>query len=89
MRYICKTVAVCLLILLMALGTAMAVGFERYDVSGVPDPSNKVVENANRNVYGAIKQASFSDHVPAVLDEISFFVRDVLGQFGLGHDKDQ
>lgn len=87
MRYILKSVIVVMLICFIASGIALAVGFEKYDVSGTPDPSNKVVQYGSKNVYGAINEASLTDKLPAALDEISFFVKDILGQFGLSEGK--
>ena len=83
MRYVMKSVIVLLLICFVASGIALAVGFERYDVSGTPDPSNKVIQYGTKNTYGAIKDASLTDKLPAALDEVAFFVKDLLGQFGL------
>jgi hypothetical protein len=81
MRYVIKSMAVILLLFLLSLGTALAVGFEKYDISGAPDSSNRALEN------GAMKQSSIIDKAPAAIDEITFFVRDILGQFGLGEIK--
>ena len=83
MRYVTKTVVLAFLICFVASGIAMAVGMERYDVSGNPDPSNKVVKYGSGNIYGALKEASMTDKLPNALDEIAFFVKDLLGQFGL------
>ncbi len=87
MRYAMKLTAVSAFVLMLAIGTAFAVGMEKYDASGAPDTSNKVVENGTKNVYGALKQVSLVDKVPVVLDEISFFVKDLLEQFGLADGK--
>ncbi len=83
MRYVIKTVVLVILMCVVASGIALAVGMEKYDVSGTPDPSNKVIKYGSNNVYGAIKDASMTDKLPAALDEIAFFVKDILGQFGL------
>lgn len=89
MRSVIRTLTVGIFILLIASGLALAVGVEKYDASGVPDAANKVEENGSKNVYGALKQVSFVDRVPAVIDEIAFFVKDILGQFGLVDSKNE
>lgn len=89
MRYVMKTIAIGILFLFLTSGPVLAVGMEKYDVSGAPDTANKVVENGNANVYGALRQASFVERVPAVIDEIAFFVKDILGQFGLAESKSE
>lgn len=82
---ICGTVA---LITLLSAGTVMAVGYEKYDSSG--NPISKPENNAKQaeSVSSAIQEATFSQKYPQIIDEVTFFIRDVLSQFGLTENKD-
>ncbi|MBM3301981.1 MAG: hypothetical protein FJY85_18760, partial [Deltaproteobacteria bacterium] len=42
-----------------------------------------------RGLYDAIKKATFIEKGPALIDEVAFTIKDVLGQFGLGNGTDR
>lgn len=82
MRFYVAILALAVAVILVQPHGASAVGYERYEVSnghvsrsGVPPKS------------GALKKATFWEKCPAVLDDVAFFVRDVLSQFGLAEHR--
>jgi hypothetical protein len=83
MRYSAKVVAMSLLIVLVAVGGALAVGYERYNADGKSEGQVKASATARPDLCAAVKQATFVEKAPAVLDEVAAFIKDVLAQFGL------
>jgi hypothetical protein len=63
--------------------TALAVGYERYEVSASEPVESKSVGQSSQNLYKAIQNATFMEKYPAMIDEVALFVKDVLSQFGL------
>jgi hypothetical protein len=87
MRYGTKVVAIGILIVLVAVGGALAVGYERYNAEGTPDGQIKANATASPDVFTAVKQATFVEKVPAVLDDVAVFIKDFLAQFGLSDNR--
>jgi len=87
MRYGTKVVAIGILIVLVAVGGALAVGYERYNAEGTSDGQIKANATASPDVFTAVKQATFVEKVPAVLDEVAAFIKDFLAQFGLTENR--
>jgi len=88
MRYGTKVVAIGILIVLVAVGGALAVGYERYNAEeGTSNGQVKVNATASPDVFTAVKQATFVEKVPAVLDEVAAFIKDFLAQFGLTENR--
>jgi len=83
MRLGVTVIAAALVISLAGIQSALAVGYERYDTSGVPRDRTPVYPQTTKGFYQAAKKASLVDKCPEVLDEVAFFVRDVLSQFGI------
>lgn len=82
MKFFVLMVAVALALLAFQPNQASAVGYERYDVSnghltkpGVPQQND------------APKKPAIWEKYPALLDDVAFFVRDVLSQFGLAEHR--
>ena len=70
----------------LLLGTVglHAVGYESHDAR-VDRPSQaRVYPKTGQGVCEAIKDASFVQKYPEIIDEVAFAVRDILSQFGLG-----
>lgn len=88
MRSLGKIFGIIALITFLSAGVVMAVGYEKYDSSGNPisKPENKVKQA--ECVSSAIQEATFSQKYPQIIDEVTFFIRDVLSQFGLTENKD-
>jgi len=78
-----------LLFILTASHSVYAVGYERYEVNGAQETQSKAKSDGAEGLAQAVKQATFVEKVPAVLDQVAFFVRDVLAQFGLKTDKNE
>lgn len=79
-----RTLMIALTVLLMAAGTAAAVGYETRDtakpgVSSPKAPSGYTFSGA----YRAIKDATFVEKYPAVLDEAAAAIKTLLSQFGI------
>jgi hypothetical protein len=89
MRYGTKVVAIGILIVLVAAGGVLAVGYERYNAEGQSDGQIKANATASQDVFTAVKQATFAEKVPAVLDEVAAFIKDLLAQFGLSENRAQ
>jgi hypothetical protein len=87
MRYGTKVVAIGVLIVLVAAGGALAVGFERYSAEASSDTQIKANGNGRSDFCVAVKKATFLEKVPAVLDEAADVIKDVLAQFGLAQNK--
>ena len=83
MRYGTKVVAIGILIVLIAAGGALAVGYERYNAEAPSEGQVKANANANPDLCAAVKKATFVEKAPALLDEVAAFVKDILAQFGL------
>ncbi len=82
MRYGTKVIAIGVLIVLVATGGALAVGYERYNAEGLSEAQIKGKANGNQDFCAAVKKASFMEKAPAVLDEVAAFIKDLLAQFG-------
>lgn len=77
-----------LMFVLTASHSVYAVGYERYPANGVEETQSKAKSDEAEGLCQAVKQAAFVEKVPAMLDQVAFFVRDVLAQFGLTTEKD-
>jgi len=78
-----------LLFVLATSHSVYAVGYERYEVNGAQVTQSQTKSDASEGLCHTLKQATFLEKVPAVLDQVAFFVRDVLGQFGFNTDNHQ
>lgn len=78
-----KAVLIAVVVVFAATSSVLAVGYERYVVNGSarPVPIDRVKRYAS--LENALKQASFCEKYPKVLDEVAFTVKDILSQFGL------
>lgn len=83
MRYGTKVIAIGILIVLIAAGGALAVGYERYNVEGPSQGQVKAKANVNHDLCAAVKKATFVEKAPALLDGVAAFIKDVLAQLGL------
>jgi len=72
-----------LIVLLIAAGGVLAVGYESYGVKTDRQSTTKVYPRTEQGLYDALKNASFVEKYPAYIDELAFTVRDILSQFGL------
>lgn len=88
MKFSIVVLAVALVFLVAVHSDVYAVGYERYEVNGGREQQVKSTASNGKGLYKAVKDATFVDKVPAVLDEVAFFVRDILGQFGLRSHRD-
>lgn len=87
MRYGTKVIAIGVLIVLVATGGALAVGYERYNAEAPSDARIKAKANGSHDFCAAVKKASFVEKAPAVLDEVAAFIKDLLAQFGLTENR--
>jgi len=89
MRYGMKIVAIGLMIVLVATGGALAVGYDRYDAEAPSNGQIKANGAAQPDFCSALKKATFVEKAPAILDEAAAFIKDILAQFGLTGNKDR
>ncbi len=87
MRSFAKICGIILLITLLSVSLVMAVGYEKYDSSGNPITGTEKDSNQEQSVSSALQKATFADKYPEVIDEVAFFIKDVLSQFGLTENK--
>jgi hypothetical protein len=66
-----------------ASGSAFAVGYERYTVDGTPKRITHSSAKSCKSLDRALAEATFLKKYPGWIDEASFFVKDVLSQFGI------
>lgn len=60
--------------------SALAVGYERYEVSGGKVKSKG---DTRTTLTESLKKATFCEKYPALLDGTALAIKDLLGQFGL------
>jgi hypothetical protein len=83
MRLLAAVICLSFLVVAIASNSAFCVGFERQDASSSSPAGSKEVKQNGQGLSSALKEASFFDKYPAVLDEIASTVREVLSQLGL------
>lgn len=89
MRSFAKVFGIIALITLLSVNVAMAVGYEKFDSSGNPISKTENGPKYGEGVGSAIEQATFAKKYPQMIDEVTFFIKDVLSQFGLTENKTQ
>ncbi len=72
-----------LIVLLLAAGSVLAVGYESYGTTVDRQSRTKVYPRTEKGLCEALTKASFVEKYPAIVDELAFTVRDILSQFGL------
>lgn len=87
MRVRILVIAMALLLLCAGTGNVLAVGYESYNTAGCSQAKPKIYPQTERGLYDAIKQASFLEKCPLVIDEVAFAVKDILSQFGLAKSR--
>ncbi len=83
MRKLRKALALALVALFAASGSAIAVGYERYTVDGTPKRVTPAKAKSCTTLNGALAEATFLKKYPHWIDEAAFFVKDILSQFGI------
>ncbi len=87
MRSFAKICGIIILITLLSVSLVMAVGYEKYDSSGNPLTETEKDSAQEQSVSSALQKATFADKYPELIDEVTFFIKDVLSQFGLTENK--
>lgn len=67
----------------VGIQAALAVGYERYEVSASEQVESKASGQSSPSLYKAIQNATFVEKYPAIIDEVALFVKGVLSQFGI------
>lgn len=88
MRFLRRTLAVAVIAFFLATGTALAVGYNKYEVDDSSQVNYAAKAKKPSSLPEALKEASFIDKCPAVLDGIASFVKEILGQFGIVQSQD-
>ena len=83
MKYLGTIITISVMVLVLAAGNALAVGYERYEPGGSSAVGTAKATSARPDLYTALKDASLVEKCPALLDQATSFVKDILGQFGL------
>ena len=89
MRSFAKVFGIIVLISFVSVNVVMAVGYEKYDSSGNPMSKTENSAKSDENIGSAIEKATFVKKYPQIIDEVTFFIKDVLSQFGLTENKTQ
>jgi len=89
MRSFGKVCGIIVLIMFISVNVVMAVGYEKYDSSGNPISNTENGSKQTESLGSAVEQATFAKKYPQIIDEVTFFIRDVLSQFGLTENKTQ
>lgn len=89
MKFSATILAIALVFLVAVQSNVYAVGYERYEVNGSEEKQAKSTASSGKELYKAVKEATFVEKVPVVIDEVAFFIRDILGQFGLRSHRDK
>jgi len=87
MRSYAKIFGMIIVITLLSVTLAMAVGYEKYDSSGNPISGTENGSKQEPSVSSALEKATFADKYPELIDEFTFFIKDLLSQFGLTENK--
>ena len=87
MRSFAKVLGIIALITFLSVNVVMAVGYEKYDSSGNPVSKTENGVKNGEGVGAALEKATFAQKYPEIIDEVAFFIRDVLSQFGLTESK--
>jgi len=78
-----------LFLLVSGTETIRAAGYQRLDTQVAQQKARDRFPQTQRGLYDAIKKATFIEKGPALIDEVAFTIKDVLGQFGLGNGTDR
>lgn len=87
MRLLNLLLVVALLTLILGTGYASAVGYDRYEVNNGAAAKSTAKPAPTTDLGAAVREASLVDKCPAVIDQVVFFVKDILGQFGIAKPK--
>ncbi|MBI5568313.1 MAG: hypothetical protein HY914_00055 [Desulfomonile tiedjei] len=87
MRSVFRVVAILALMLLMAAGSALAVGYDRYEGGYHRATRSQRVTHTSASAWDTVRQASMLEKVPGVIDRAAMAVKDLLSQFGLVEKK--
>jgi hypothetical protein len=87
MRLIAKAFTVALLTVSFCCHDALAVGYEEKASSTTQSRETRKNEGSSGDLLTAIKKATFVEHYPGYLDKAAFFIKDLMGQLGLGEEK--
>jgi len=87
MRSFRKVCGIIVLIMFLSVNVVMAVGYEKYDSSGNPISKTENGSKNTESVGSALEKATFAQKYPQIIDEVTFFIKDVLSQFGLTENK--
>lgn len=87
MRFLRRTLPFVIIAVFLASGAALAVGYNKYAVDDSSQVNSVAKAKQSSSLTEALKQASFIDKYPAVLDGIACFVKEILGQFGIAESQ--
>ncbi|MCA1962102.1 MAG: hypothetical protein LDL33_15070 [Desulfomonile sp.] len=87
MRVLRTSVIVATLMAFFGTGIAAAVGYERLEVNNTAQKQTAAKAAPSKDLGKALREASFIDKCPALIDQAVFFVKDILGQFGITKPK--
>ena len=87
MRFFCALMVAALLTSFIGTGTATAVGYDSYEVTNGVTTKSTAHSAPATDLGKALREASFVDQYPKVIDDVVFFVKDILGQFGITKPK--
>ena len=87
MRLFYALMVVALLTLFLGTGIASAVGYERHEVTNGSAMKSTAKPAPSSDLGKALREASLVDKAPRAIDQVVFFVKDILCQFGITKPK--
>ena len=87
MKLVRTLLVIALVTAVFVTGTAAAVGYDRYEVNSAAQSKEAAKPAPSKDLGKALREASFIDKCPSVIDQVVFFVKDILGQFGITKPK--
>lgn len=87
MKFVFQVIAVATLAVFLMTSTVSAVGYERYYPENYRGARYGPAPKASPHLWESVKEASFIEKVPIVIEGAAMVVRDLLSQFGLTESK--
>jgi hypothetical protein len=82
-----RVLSILTLAIFIGAGSALAVGYERLQAPDKVITKDHTSAPMTPTLWGAAKEATMVEKIPAALDQAAALVKDILSQFGVGDKK--